>query len=153
MRSAIKRVLQGVLSGGFSRSLRRTISASSSGVILLGGRPERDPSSSSDSPSSRYRSSHRCTVGSETPISRARARSDTPPVASRMIPGAPHVQPRDRAGSHPAFEALAVPGSQPDLSRCGHAWKIAILTRHDTLLMRHYTNGLHANGTKAPSTD
>ena len=63
--------VRGVCEGeGFSSRVLRTISASSSGVILR-GRPERGRSSSSSStPPASYRSSHCVTVGLDTPTSR-----------------------------------------------------------------------------------
>ncbi len=83
--SAISRVLQYVPLGGFSSSVRRTISASTSGVILVRGRPRRGRSSSPARPSASYRSSQRLTVGNETPTSKRRARADRPLAEPRTI--------------------------------------------------------------------
>ena len=82
---AMRRQLQCVASAGFSSRVLRTISASSSGVILR-GRPERGRSSSSSStPPASYRSSHCVTVGLDTPTSRQIADPDRPSAEQRTI--------------------------------------------------------------------
>ena len=82
---AMRRQLQCVASAGFSSRVLRTISASSSGVILR-GRPERGRSSSSSStPPASYRSSHCVTVGLDTPTSRQIADPDRPSAEQRTM--------------------------------------------------------------------
>ena len=82
---AMRRQLQCVASVGFSSRVLRTISASSSGVILR-GRPERGRSSSSSStPPASYRSSHCVTVGLDTPTSRQIADPDRPSAEQRTM--------------------------------------------------------------------
>ena len=82
---AMRRQLQCVASACFSSRVLRTISASSSRVILR-GRPERGRSSSSSStPPASYRSSHCVTVGLDTPTSRQIADPDRPSAEQRTM--------------------------------------------------------------------
>ena len=81
----VRRQLQCVASAGFSSRVLRTISASSSGVILR-GRPERGRySSRSSTPPASYRSSHCVTVGLDTPTSRQIADPDRPSAEQRTM--------------------------------------------------------------------